>query len=157
MLLDTFAEINQILLKIYVIHALLTFMFPSNTLSENWRCLLRDFYFMTLRGPLRELSFGYACWPAIQAGLPPQIKQTNKKGHWTRSRQNTSLCTASAHVYRTTGHILLEILDTAFKNFCQQEFTWWTRIQILVSLESIEPEVRYVLKKYVFTVTCIFH
>ena len=73
-------------------------MFPSNTLSENWRCLLRDFYLMTLRGPLRELSFGYACWPAIQAGLPPQIKQTNKKGHWTRSRQ-THLCALQARMY----------------------------------------------------------
>ena len=101
-------------------------------------------------------AFFWVCMvAALRAGLSPQIKQTNKKGHRTRSHQNTSLCTASAHVYRTTGHILLKILDTAFKNFCQQEFTWWTRIQILVSLESIEPEVRYVLN-YMYLLWLVF-
>ena len=38
-----------------------------------------------------------------------------KKDRRTRFCQNTYLCTASAHNYRTTGHILLEILDTAYK------------------------------------------
>ena len=37
LLLDTFAEINQILLNIYSIPILLTFMYvSSNNLSENW-------------------------------------------------------------------------------------------------------------------------